>query len=205
MSQLVEVKKRSAALPAASKRAVLVTVHYPPYSGATNFGVRGDQQNGETPHQKHAPYLAVSLQQAFAESGQRPDAIFSAHAHLFQRLTYTYADGTVMPCVIVGNGGHSLEKLFEECNGSGGPSKTLPFPAAAPGSFALPKGDTASVEAYEDKDGEAYPGTKRSGGTYGFARVTINKRVLTCAYWNAPNKAGDSFSLNLDTHQYVQG
>jgi hypothetical protein len=202
VSQLMKVKKRNAALPAASKRAVFVTVHYPPYSGATNFNVRGDPRVGETPKQARAPYLADALQQAFAKSGQRADVIFSAHAHLFQRLTYTYADGTVMPCLIVGNGGHSIEQLFEECNGSAGQVKTVPFPAVAPESFSLPAGDCAIVEAYEDKSAEAAPGSTK-GDEYGFIRVTVEQRVLTCTYWNASGVAGDSFSLNLDTHRYV--
>ena len=203
VSQLIKVKTRNGALPAASKRAVLVTVHYPPYSGATNFNIRGDQRNGETPKQAKAPYLAIALQQAFAASGQRADAIFSAHAHLFQRLTYTYADDTLMPCVIVGNGGHSLEQLFEECDGSAGQAKPVPFPAVAPGSFSFPAGESAIVEAYSDANAEAALGTTASG-QYGFIRVSLEQRVLTCTYWNASGAAGDSFSLNLDTHRYVE-
>src|SRR5262245_21849427 len=180
VSQLATVKNLNASRPAASKRAVLVTVHYPPYSGATNFNVRGDQQDGETPQQANAPYLAVAMQKAFSASGQRPDAIVSAHAHLFQRLTYSYADGTQMPCLIVGNGGHSLEQLFAQCNGSLDPPKSVPFPAVTPGSFALPAGDSATLEAYEDENKQAHPGTTKSGGGYGFIRLTVEQRVLSC-------------------------
>jgi hypothetical protein len=213
VSQLEDVKSRNANLAPASRPAIFVTVHYPPYSGATNFNIRGAPKYGRTPQQENAPHLAESLQQAFAKSGQRPDAIFSAHAHLFQRLTYTYADGTVMPCLIVGNGGHSLENLLEKCDPPKPPPKpqpqSVPFPAIAPKSFKLPAHDSASVEAYEDGYYEVFPGTTRSGGAYGFIHVTVENRVLTCSYWNAPAKAadpprrGDSFSLNLDTHRYV--
>ena len=106
------------------KKAVLLAVHYPPYSGATNFNVRGNPSQGPGPDVSNAPYLAVALQQAIADSGQRPDAIFSDHAHLFQHLTYTFADGTVMPCLVTGCGGHSpLEVLSDQCDGEPGDRK----------------------------------------------------------------------------------
>jgi hypothetical protein len=108
-----------------------------------------------------------------------------------------------MPCVIIGNGGHSIEQLFEECDGSAGRAKPVPFPAVAPESFSFPTGDSATVEAYEDKDAEVAPATTE-GGEYGFVRVSVEQRVLTCTYWNASGAPGDSFSLNLDTHGYVK-
>src|SRR5262249_55125066 len=133
------------------KRAGLLALHYPPYSGAANFTVRGDQSKGPTKHASHAPYLAVALQQAFADAGQRPDAIFSAHAHLFQRITYRYGDGTMMPCLIVGCGGHSpLEELATPCSGGDGTPRPAPLPAVTPGSFTFPVGESAVVEYYED-------------------------------------------------------
>lgn len=178
------------------KRAVLLMVHYPPYSGAANFNVRGDPSQGPGPSVSNAPYLAVALQKAFADSGQRPDAIFSAHAHLFQRLTYTFADGSVMPCLVAGCGGHApLELLFEECDGSKGTKKKAPFPAVAPGSFQFPKGDSAQVEYYEDNHTD--------GSEFGFLKVTIKGRNLKGEFIGATsNKTLDKFKLNLDSHKY---
>jgi hypothetical protein len=192
VAQLQDVKEKNKTN--SPQRAVLVTVHYPPYSGATNFNVRGDPQNRETPDEKNAPYLAMALQQAFSDSGQRADVLFSAHAHLFERLTYTYSDKTSMPCLIVGCGGHSLENLFEECDGSKGEKQKVPFAAVMPGSYAIPKGDSVQVVAYEDK---------KNGGSYGFIGVTIEKRVLTCTFYNTSGTVRDTFSLDLDKHQYV--
>jgi hypothetical protein len=63
-----------------------------------------DPQQSETPNEKHAPCLAVALQ-------QRADALFSAHAHLFECITYTDADRTIMPCLIVGCGETALNLL----------------------------------------------------------------------------------------------
>jgi Calcineurin-like phosphoesterase len=193
VAQLKKVKKKNETN--SPKRAVLVTVHHPPYSGATNFNVRGDPQQGETPKEKHAPYLAVALQQAFSDAGQRADALFSAHAHVFERLTYTYADSTIMPCLIVGCGGHSLENLFDKCDGSKGRKQKVPFSAVTPGSFSFPHGEKARVEAYEDE---------KKGASYGFLQVTIENRVLTCTFYYASGAAGDAFSLDLDRRQYVK-
>jgi len=120
--------------------------------------------------------------------------LFSAHAHLFERLTYTYADKSVMPCLIVGCGSHSLEKLFEECDGSKGAKQKVPFDAVMPGSYRLPKGDAVKVEAYEDA---------HKGGSYGFIEVTIEKRVLRCTFYNTAGTPGDTFSLNLHKHKYA--
>lgn len=178
------------------QRAVLLAVHYPPYSGASNFNVRGDPSQGPTPNASNAPYLAVALQQAFADGGQRPDAIFSAHAHLFQRLTYTFADGTVMPCLVAGCGGHSpLEVLAELCDGETGASQVTPFPAVTPGSFQFPAGDSAQVEYYVDNNSD--------DSEFGFLKVTIEARTLTCQFIGATShKTLDEFKLDLDSHKY---
>ena len=168
------------------RKAVLLTVHYPPYSGATNFNVRGDPSEGgpaakgkrpAQPNNYNAPYLAVALQQAFKDSKQRPDAIFSAHAHLYQRLNYKFDDDTIMPCLVVGCGGHSpLEKLFQGCNGipQKKPSKRH-FAAVKPGTFEFPKGDSAKVKFFDDE--------KRIG-RFGYLKVTLDAKAqtLTCQF-----------------------
>jgi hypothetical protein len=179
------------------KKAVLLAVHYPPYSGASNFDVRGDQSQGPSPNAANAPYLAVALQKAFAESGQRPDAIFSAHAHLFQRITYTLADKSVMPCLVVGCGGHSpLETLSERCDGKSDKAPKAPFPVVTPGSFEFPKGDSAQVEYYEDGDSK--------DAEFGYLKVTIKDRTLSVKFIGVDSgKPLDRFKLDLDSHKYV--
>jgi acid phosphatase type 7 len=178
------------------KKAVLLAVHYPPYSGAANFNVRGDQAQGPSHNAAKAPFLSVALQTAFDESGQRPDAIFSAHAHLFQRITYTFADGSVMPCLVAGCGGHSpLEVLSDGCNGKREKSPKAPFPVVTPGSFKFPKGDSAEVEFYEDGDSDH--------GAFGYLKVTIKARTLTVKFIGADSgKTLDRFKLDLDSHTY---
>jgi hypothetical protein len=169
--------------PNGKKKPVLLTVHYPPYSGATNFNVRGDQSKGGPPAKKgkpaqpnnyNVPYLAQALQQAFTESGQRPDAIFSAHAHLFQRLNYRFANKDIMPCLVAGCGGHSpLEKLFKGCDGTKAKKEKPPFDAILPGSYQLPKGDSAQVEYVDDE---------KNDDLFGYLKVTIDakKQTMTC-------------------------
>jgi hypothetical protein len=182
------------------RKAVLLAVHYPPYSGGTNFNVRGDPSKGgpaakgkrpAQPNNYHVPYLAVVLQQAFKDGGQRPDVIFSAHAHLFERLNYKFADGTTVPCLIAGCGGHSpLENLFHACDGTSQKPSKLPFDAVKPSSFEFPKGDRAKVKYYEDGE---------NGGRFGYLKVTINnnKRSLTCKFMGV----ADGKTKALDSHK----
>jgi hypothetical protein len=181
------------------RKAVLLTVHYPPYSGATNFIVRGDPSKGgpaakgkrpAQPNNYDVPHLAVALQQAFKDGRQRPDVIFSAHAHLFERLNYKFADGTVMPCLISGCGGHwPLEELFQACDKTLQKANKPPFDAVKPKAFQFPKGDRAKVKYYEDKE---------KGGCFGYLKVIIdnNKRSLTCELMGVT----DGKTKALDSH-----
>lgn len=172
------------------RKAVLLAVHFPPYSGASNFAQRGDPTLGPT----HAatPPLAAMLQRAFAESGRRPDAVFSAHAHLYQRLTYRYADGWEVPFLVAGSGGHApLEDLWKECDGSRGDPKSVPFNAVLPPGLTVPRGDSIQVMAHNDQ-------------TFGFLRMTITANRLHGEYFTAFPRSivlADSFSLDLETHR----
>ena len=181
------------------RRAVFLTIHYPPYSAAANFNVRGDQSKGgpaakgkrpAQPNNYNVPYLSVALQQAFKESGQRPDAIFSAHAHLFERVNYKFADKTQMPCLIAGCGGHSpLEELFKACDGTKQGARKPPYDVVTPGSFRFPKGDSAQVEYYNDL---------HTGDNFGYLKVTLDgtKRTVTIDFMGVQ----DGKAVSLDSH-----
>ncbi len=182
------------------RKAVLLTVHYPPYSGATNFNVRGDPSKGgpaakgKRPVQLNnydVPCLAVALQQAFKDSEQRPDAIFSAHAHLYQRLNYKFADGAMMPCLVVGCGGHSpMEELFQACDGTSQKAHKPPFPAVKPSAFEFPQGDSTEVESFDDRKTE---------GLFGYLKVTLDAKAhtLTCQFMAVKN--GKAIGLDAQT------
>ena len=104
----------------ADGKAVLLALHYPPYSAAVNFRQRGDPNLGPTPRpaDKILEPLGILIQRAFRDSGQYPDAVLSAHAHHYQRLTWTLrkADGRQIPFVVAGGGGHiPVEQLSKPC------------------------------------------------------------------------------------------
>jgi hypothetical protein len=180
-------------------RAVLLTVHYPPYSAAANFAQRGDPNLGPTPRPHPLKPLGMILQQAFKDSKQYPDAVFSAHAHSYQRITYTYADGRQIPFLVAGCGGHSpIESLSHDCDKNEGSPKTLPADVVLPPGLTIPAGDRAQLMACNDRD-------------FGFLRVTVNvkKRTLTgeffAAFSEIHDPAGlpalaDSFTLDMKAH-----
>jgi hypothetical protein len=188
---------------AAKGKVIFLALHYPPYSGAANFAERGDPNLGPTP--RRAPPAGVLqplgniLQQAFHESGQYPDVVLSAHAHLYQRIIYTYANGWQIPYLIAGSGGHApVEKLSKTCSGDTITLPDVPFDVALAIGTALPKGDSAKVVAYNDKE-------------FGFVRLTVdlNKRTVAGEFFAAYDQSNpgavwpalaDSFTLHLQRH-----
>src|SRR5260370_9992440 len=188
---------------AADGKVVFLALHYPPYSGAADFAERGDPNLAPTP--RRPPPAAVLqplsniLQQAFHESAQYPDVVISAHAHLYQRITYTYANGWQIPHLIVGSGGQApVEKLSKTCAGDTATLPNVPFDVVLPFGSALPKGDSAKVVAYNDQE-------------FGFLRFTvdINEKVVIGEFFAAYDQSNpsaalpalrDSFTLHLQKH-----
>jgi hypothetical protein len=191
VEQLRDVRRRNAASP--RPRAILLAVHYPPYSGAANFAQRGDPTLG--PSGAGAEHtLGMVLQRAFAESGQRPDAVFSAHAHLYQRLTYRYADGREVPYVIAGSGGHGpVETMWEACSGKHAPAaarKRPPFNALLPPGLTLGKDERVRVMAYDDE-------------RFGFLRVSVTASAVWGEFFAVERDTvtrADAFHLDLAAH-----
>lgn len=195
VAQLRDVQRRNtrAAQRGAVRRAVLLALHYPPYSGTTNFAQRGDPTLGPS-NATHAQPLAEVLRQAFAASGQRPDVVLSAHTHLYQRLTHQSADGWETPYLIVGNGGHGpVESMWERCDGTSGAAKRAPFNAVLPPGHTLHAGERARVVAFDDQ-------------SFGFARLTVAEGKLVGEYFavspGSPRLA-DSFTLDLERHKLL--
>jgi hypothetical protein len=192
---------------AADGKVIFLALHYPPYSGAANFTERGDPNLGPTPRRPPPAGallpLGNILQQAFHESGQYPDVVLSAHAHLYQRITYTYAKGWQIPYLVVGAGGHGpIEKLSKTCAGENVTLPSLPFDVIQPPGLALPKGDSVQVAEYNDND-------------FGFLRLTVdnNQRTVTGEFFAAFNESNpgagvpavaDTFTLHLDKHVIVE-
>jgi len=195
---LTEIKERT------ERKALVLALHYPPYSGGANFRERGDPNLGPTQRRGRVEPLAVLLRRAYQESNQYPDIVLSAHAHLYQRITYQHADGRQIPYLIVGSGGHPpIENLFETCTKGELERKPAPLQLILPPGSDLPKGDTASVVAYNDAD-------------FGFVRVTVDvsKMRLTGEFFTAFRSGADpeltptvadSFVLDLKKHTLSSG
>jgi hypothetical protein len=82
------------------RRALLVAVHHPPYSG-------GGGHAGST-------QMLKDLDAAFKAVGVAPDAVLSGHAHNYQRFTRVFPfKGKAMqvPYIVAGNGGHNITPL----------------------------------------------------------------------------------------------
>jgi Calcineurin-like phosphoesterase len=185
-------------------KVVFLALHYPPYSGAADFTERGDPNLGPTPRREPPAGVLLPLgnilQQVFHESGQYPDVVLSAHAHLYQRITYTYANGWQIPYLIAGSGGHgSVEKLSNTCSGQSVALPALPFDVVLPPGLALPKGDAVKVVFYNQND-------------FGFLRITVcqNEKIVIGEFFAAFSQSNpaaklptptDSFILHLDKHQ----
>jgi hypothetical protein len=181
-------------------RPVFVAVHYPPYSAAANFPQRGDPNLGPTRWGKKLRPLAAILEEAYEESGQYPDAVFSAHAHLYQRITYTHDGGRQIPYLIVGSGGHApIESLAHSCEGEPGVAPATPCETVLPDGLTLPTGAQALLMAYNHLD-------------FGFLRLTLDagKKHLMGEFFAAFSesrdsarlpKLSDSFCLDLREHR----
>ncbi|WDF67271.1 metallophosphoesterase [Sphingobacterium oryzagri] len=76
----------------AEEQAIIVCIHHAPYSADTNHG--------------SSVAMVNFLDQAFAEAGVKPDAVFSGHVHNYQRFLRRYADGSQVPFVVAGAGGY---------------------------------------------------------------------------------------------------
>jgi hypothetical protein len=145
--------------------------------------------------------IAIPLQHAFRSSGIYPDLVISAHAHLYQRITYTYTGGRQIPYLIVGCGGHdAIEDISEGCDKRPGKKPKAPFPVVLPRGLILPPGDKAVVEAFDDQKDH-----------FGYARITVNAaesaihgEFFTVAQGGEATRA-DHFKLDLKTHRLKSG
>lgn len=187
-------KRKADVLSGTARKALIITIHYPPFSGGTNFKERGDPKLGPTLATKAVP-LGVTILKAFDEAGVYPDIVFCAHAHMYQRLVYHYKNGRSIPYVIAGGGGHTIESLVAPCNvtddhpapPSTEGSKDAAFAAVFPPGFTLPAGDTIEGANYNDRK-------------FGFLRVTIRGGEIIGEYFvlvNGEPKRFETFDVSF--------
>ena len=73
-------------------KALILCIHHSPYSADINHG-------------SSLPMIEL-LENAFEETGVRPDVVFSGHVHNYQRFARHYADGKKVPFIVAGAGGY---------------------------------------------------------------------------------------------------
>ncbi len=145
------------------KGAVLIAVHHPPFTAGSTHG--------------GSPRMLQDLDDAATAAGFWPHAVFSGHAHNYQRFTRTLNPGapgsTSIPYVVVGNGGHGLDKI-RRINGI-----AIRVPSIVDA--------TLTLENYDDTH-------------YGFVRVTIDAMTLRVDYYQAGvTTPSDTVSVDLET------
>ncbi len=86
ISQLNWVKKNE------PEKALIVCVHHAPYTADINHGSSEE--------------MIRLFDNAYKETGVKPDIVFSGHVHNYQRFSKKYADGGIVPFIVAGAGGY---------------------------------------------------------------------------------------------------
>ena len=141
--------------------AVIICVHHPPFTGGSTHG--------------GSPLMLADIDSACTSAGVWPHAVFSGHAHNYQRFTRTLANGQNTAFIVAGCGGYSpLSKM----------SKTYRTP------FQID--NTLTLESYDDTD-------------FGYLRVIVNATAMTIEFHLASDGAStktpdDTVTITLATH-----
>jgi hypothetical protein len=127
--------------------ALIIADHHPPYTVATHgWSVE----------------LLAQIDKVCAANGIWPHAFLSGHAHNYQRFTRTRsADGTHIPYLVCGNGGHGLAKLAKHGD--------TPLRAPQVVQAASSSADQVVLESYDDTH-------------YGYLRIVVTQAQLRIEY-----------------------
>jgi hypothetical protein len=157
--------------------AVIFVHHHPPYT-ATQAGAR---------HGWSVQMLA-DMDAVCAKTGVWPHAVLAGHVHNYQRFTRTRPDGTEIPYLCCGNGGHNVQRL----TGKG----QAPLRAPQILQQASATLDQVVFENYDDIN-------------YGYLRIVVTAAQLRIEYHAASDgpdsKApDDSVTVDLRTRRLTQ-
>jgi hypothetical protein len=127
--------------------AVLFAHHHPPYA------IGGQHSSSVTMRQQ--------MDEICGEVGVWPHAVLAGHAHSYQRFTRHRSDGTEIPYIICGNGGHNVQKL-KSVHG---------IPLRVPQILQSKTGndDQVTFESYDDTN-------------YGYLRLIVDSKQLRIEY-----------------------
>src|SRR5262249_44568012 len=123
--------------------ALIFAHHHPPYA-------IGGQHSSSTE-------MRQQMDAVCAEVGLWPHVVLAGHAHSYQRYTRHRRDGTEIPYVIWGNGGHNGQKL----RGPGGGVLRAPQTLQV----KTRRDDQVTFERYDDVN-------------YGYLRLVVDSRQL---------------------------
>jgi hypothetical protein len=154
------------------KGALLFADHHPPYTLGSIHGWSIE--------------MLSQIDDICRRVGVWPHAFLSGHAHNYQRFTRTRPDGTQIPYMVCGNGGHNLVPLVKH-----GPAPRTPQVVQEKRSDV----DQIVFENYDDQD-------------YGYLRIVANSSQLRIEYHPASDgaqaKTPDDFvCVDLATHKLV--
>jgi hypothetical protein len=142
--------------------ALLIADHHPPYTAGSRHGWSVE--------------MLAQIDEVCDQTGVWPHAFLSGHAHNYQRFTRTRHDGTQIPYIVCGNGGHNVQRLSRK----GTPLRTPQIIQPANG-----KTDQIVLENYDDQN-------------YGYLRIVVTGAQLRIEYHPAsdgPNaKTPDDFA-----------
>jgi hypothetical protein len=151
--------------------ALLFAHHHPPYALGGQHG--------------SSEQMRRQMDAVCAAAGVWPHAVLAGHVHNYQRYTRHRADGTDIPYVNCGNGGHNVQKL-QAVNGA-----ALRTPQVFKKKTATD--DAVTFESYDDVN-------------YGYLRVLATASQLRIEYHPASDGVGaktpdDSVTIDLKTRR----
>ncbi len=129
--------------------ALLFAHHHPPYA-------IGGQHSSSTQMRQQMDQVCESV-------GVWPHAVLAGHAHSYQRFTRHRPDGSVIPYLICGNGGHNVQKLRVPP----GQGTALRTPQVFIAGSA--QEDAVTFENYDDRN-------------YGYLRLVVGAQQLRIEY-----------------------
>ena len=134
--------------------ALLFAHHHPPYA-------IGGQHSSSL-------QLRQQMDAVCSKVGIWPHAVLAGHAHSYQRFTRQRSDGTEIPYIVCGNGGHNVQKLL----GQGG----TPLRAPQILEKKTASDDAVTFENYDDAD-------------FGYLRLIVDPNQLRIEYHPASDGA----------------
>jgi hypothetical protein len=159
------------------KGALIFAHHHPPYTAGQAGGRHG-----------WSVQMLADMDAVCQKTGVWPHAVLAGHVHNYQRFTRDRADGTQIPYLCCGNGGHNVQRLSSKGH--------APLRAPQILQKAAPGVDQVVFENYDDIN-------------YGYLRIVVTAAQLYIQYHAAsdgPNSKApdDSVTVDLATRRLTQ-